>query len=613
MTTAHRGIIAIAGLLLALPGCFDPSPPAGVLCAPDGWCPSPQRCDTFTWMCVGGGPEIDAGSPWIDAWIPPWPPPDAWVPPWPDGGTSGTGIELARQSYGPVDIRIVRALVTYIKPESELDPGGFFVQEQFEGPALFVALIPNFGGTRLAVGDVVSFRIFEMGEVYGAPSAMFIDNIVIHERGRDVGTLVQEVSSTDLVTNIYSYHSELVSASVLIESDMQFDATDTLSAQVSTDAVIFNESLRVRVPTTLQDVVGLEYGCRLRVAATPVWTDYLNIYFLLHAASDLVDVDCPPAGVSNLTAEIGTELRIEFNRALDPSTVAPDGSQFTFDNGLAATSAAVSGRVVTVTTTPQVQGQSYTLTIAAGVRDIFGRDVGPVSYSFDGGRSRADVRINEVKLNVFPGCALVELRVVEPGNLLGYDLRFNSSIARTFGSLEVRRDDLVVVHFGGTSGICRRSGSGDETLAPDELPRSMYASNFDGAFDWYASRVGTIEPSVLYIRDDQDRILDAVMLTDGVSQTTEAPLVNAAALVAQANQWFDESGSLPTDGFVDGVFHLNAVSGIDVDGVSVILGFEELDGKRSIQRTGNDDNDHKGDWGTAVHSFGALNPGQSPL
>jgi hypothetical protein len=611
MTTAHRGLIGIAGLFWALQGCFDPSPPAGVLCAPDGWCPDGQSCDPFTWMCVAGTTP-DAGTPWNDSG---WP----WLPdaaPWNDGGLR-TGIGEALISYGPVDIQIPEVLVTYVKPAATFEPAGFFVQSEQYGPALFVGVDPDLGGTRLQVGDRVSFRIFEMLDIDGLPMASYIDDVVIHGRDESVDPLIQDITYiSDITFNLDLYAAELVTSTFRIDGNFSSDDSGLVSFQISTNGVLGYPFFRLRLPDTLHDLARLESDCVLEVATTPVWRYYEGLHLLAYELSDFRNVDCPVPDIEAVTVESGTVLRIELSRAVDPATLAPDGSQFAFDGGLTATSATASGRVLTITTTEQVDGQSYALTIDPSLHDVFGKGRPPDNVIFFSGvRSRARVRINEVKANIEPGCDLVELRVVEPGSLSGFDLRVQNSLVLTFASdLTLERNDLVVVHFDSSDGSCRRSGSSNETQAANEQPRSVYPANFDTAYDWYTPNAGPADgPSVLAVRDDEDRILDAILLTDGLMQDTSSLTENAAALVVSAGQWQSQSGGVPAGGFVDAAFHDSAAPGIKVDPANVTGGFGALDGLSSVQRSGNADTDRRGDWATAVHTFGVANAGQSPL
>jgi hypothetical protein len=609
MTTAHRGLIGIAGLIWALQGCFNPSPPAGVLCAPDGWCPEGQRCDPFTWMCVAG--ETPDAGPWTDSgW--PWPPPDAF--PGQDGGQL-TGIDAALMSYGPVNILIPQVLVTYVKPGAAFEPAGFFVQSEQPGPALFVGVDPDLGGTRLEVGDRVSFRLLEMSDIYGLPMGTYIDNVVIHGRGESVSPLLQDVTTDENFTfDMYLYAAELISGNILISGELASDGSEFGYFYV-TIGFYFYEYLRLRVPQTLQDLAALEFGCTLEIPTTALWQYYSEYHLLAYELGDFQNVDCPVPRIVEVTAETGTQVRIVLSRAIDTGTLVPDGSQFFLTNGLTATSATVSGRVVTLTTTQQVDGQLYTLTIDPSLRDVFGKSMDGDSVSFLGGRTRADVRINEVKANVVEGCDLVELRVVQPGNLLDFDLRVQSSTVLTFNSdMTVQRNDLVVVHFDSNDGNCRRATISNETQAPDEQPRSEHPTNFDTAYDWYVPNQGPVAgPSVLVVRDNEDRILDAVLLTDSLMQGTSEQTENAAALVVSASQWQSPNGGVPPGGFVDAAFHEAAASGVDLDPTSVAGGFDALDSRRSVQRSSSADTDRKGDWTAAEHTFGAPNAGQSPL
>jgi hypothetical protein len=610
MTTAHRGLIGIAALFWALQGCFNPAPPSGVLCAPDGWCPSGQRCDPFTWMCVAS--ETPDAGPWTDSGFP-WPPYDAF--PGQDGGQL-TGIDEALMSYGPVNILIPEVLVTYVKPATTFESAGFFVQSEQSGPALFLGVDPDLDGARLAVGDRVSFRLLEMSDLDGLPMGTYIDSVVIHGRGESVSPLIQDVTNdANFSFNTFQYAAELISATFLISGDYTSDGLESGSFQIATDAY-FNEFVRLRVPETLQALAGLEYGCTLTVPATPVWQVYYESFLLAYGLDDFQNVDCPAPQVEVAWAETSTLLRIDFTRAIDPATLAADGSQFAINGGLTATSATVSGRLVTITTTQQVDGQLYAMTIDPSLRDVLGKGMPAGSVvNFLGGRTRADLRINEVKANITPGCDLVELRVVQPGNLFGFDLRVQNSTVLTFNEeLEVERNDIIVVHFDSNDGVCRGFQTSNETQAPNEQPSSQHPTNFDTAYDWYVPNQGPAAgPSVIVVRDDEDRILDAVLLTDSLMQNTSEQTENAAALVVSASQWQSPNGGVPPGGFVDATFHEAAASGADLDPANVTSGFDALDGLRSVQRSSNADTDRRGDWTAVEHTFGAPNAGQSPL
>lgn len=614
MTTAHRGLIGIAGLFWGLQGCFNPAPPVGTTCAPDGWCPSGQYCDLSTFLCMPSD-GLDAAQPWWPDGGTPWPPFDA-AEPWPDAGPL-VGIEAALNSYGPVDILIPDVLITYVKPGNDYEPPGFFVQENSEGPALFVGGEVDRVGARLAVGDRISFRIGNMLYLYDTPMAESISDIVIHARGEDTSALVQDVTNTTYVAySAHLYTSELVSVAFLIDGTFMPDGLGFVTATISTDSVYGEPWFRVRVPEDLQqDVLGLEPGCMVHLQATPVWRYYEQVQFLIQDTSVYWGVFCPETDIVSATAESATELRLELSRAIDPATVAPDGSQFTFDGGLQATSAVVSGRFITVTTTPQNEGQRYAIAIKHDLQDVFGRSVRDAGWSFTGERSRPLVRINEIKLNIEPGCDLVELRAVTAGSLAEYNLRSQTTTVLSFSNLVVNPGDLVVVHFDGNDGSCRRNGSVNELTSPAEQPRSEFPANFDTAYDWYTNFQGPAHtPGVLALRDDQDRILDAILFKDSTSTYTAVPTESAAELVSLAGEWVTPAGTVPPGGFVEAAFLDNAVPGADIDEVNVAIGgFDELEGARSIQRRDNADSNHAGDWTTAVQTFGVANTGQSPF
>lgn len=390
MKAAHRnltGLIGIGSLLWALHGCFDPSPPAGVLCAQDGWCPPPQVCDQQIWMCVGNASQITDAGWWSipDAVEPPWWIPDAGVPlPVPDAMSTLQGIESARAAPdGPTYIEISRALITYVKPAVDNEPAGFFVQRDAAGPALLVAVDPAALGAPLAAGDRVSFTALEM-DTYGAMRAVTaLGEIVVHSRGNEILGLVQDISGeTELLYELASYEGELVSVRFEVVGLMSPDDEGFMASQIATSGISDSSMFRLRVPTTVQALAGLEPGCEVSLVATPLWRTSVTAKVTAWRFDELQLVLCPAPRVESVTAASNTEVRIELNRAVDLDTVLPDGSQFTFDNGLLATAASASERYVTVTTTPQTPGLLYTVTVAGSVVDVF---AGAVDHRYDEG------------------------------------------------------------------------------------------------------------------------------------------------------------------------------------------------------------------------------------
>ena len=141
-----------------------------------------------------------------------------------------------------------------------------------------------------------------------------------------------------------------------------------------------------------------------------------------------------------------------------------DGSQFTFDNGLVASAATVSGRTVTITTGAQAVGTSYIVTVANTVTDLQGSALAtPNTATFAAFQQPASVKLNELNAHIGGACDLVELRVTASGTLDGIQVLERTSVVHTFAPLEVQKNDIIVLHFGnaacnpGTSTARRRS------------------------------------------------------------------------------------------------------------------------------------------------------------
>ena len=183
----------------------------------------------------------------------------------------------------------------------------------------------------------------------------------------------------------------------------------------------------------------------------------------------------------------------------------------------------------------------------------------------------------------------------------------------TFGDLQLATNDLIVIHFNGSSTPCNPGRSQNESQGPNQRPRTLYGANYDTAYDIYVPLIGlNASPHTTAVYDHLDRMVDAVLVT-GASGLPESFSEDEAARAAEAGEWRSESGTIPPGGFRGATFREHAAPGLDLDQVSVVTGWSALDGKATVQRNSNADNNHKGDWTTAPHTFGLLNPGQSPL
>jgi endonuclease G len=102
------------------------------------------------------------------------------------------------------------------------------------------------------------------------------------------------------------------------------------------------------------------------------------------ASSDVTLRGCPAPAVLGATATSATSLVLTFSRHILAASIAADGSQFTFDHGLTASAATVSGRTVTLTTSAQDSATAYTLAIGSTVTDLQGTAIASGTAAFPG-------------------------------------------------------------------------------------------------------------------------------------------------------------------------------------------------------------------------------------
>ncbi|MBL4635414.1 MAG: hypothetical protein JKY56_16255, partial [Kofleriaceae bacterium] len=291
----------------------------------------------------------------------------------PDAMPVVNGVDVARAAAdGVVDLAIAQVFVTYLKPATGNESAGFFVQGVAMGPALFIAVDPASFTTPIAVGDNVSFTITEMDTTGSLRQALSITTEVIHSSSNDLSGLVQDVSAAvDLVTNLGAYESELITAQFTVTQSFSGAGTGFQAGIIETSAVTGSTDLRLRLPITLQDSVGLVTGCTVTAGPIPVWRFNAAAQLSAFEPSEIT-ATCPAPVAVTTVAQSETEVTIEFDRGIDMTSVMANGSQFTFDGGLVASAASVSGRVVTITTGTMGSAQLYTVTIAGTVLDVLG-------------------------------------------------------------------------------------------------------------------------------------------------------------------------------------------------------------------------------------------------
>lgn len=278
---------------------------------------------------------------------------------------------------GAVALSLEDVLVTYLKPsfDSE-DPAGFFIQDSQTGPALFVSVDPSSLTPALAAGDNIDFRITEMATLNELRHASAITSVTVNSQGNDLSGLVQDISSaTDVVSALGDYEGELVTASFTVVDDIGGGGAGYDQAEVDTAMITGDSNLRFRVPDGLQDSLSLLIGCAIEINPTPLWrfngVAQLSAWSL--ADIDIANSTCPATRTVKAFATSETEVRIDFGRGLDATSVMGNGSQITFDNGLTVSGATVDGSQLIITTVADMTpGTLYTVTVDTAITDILG-------------------------------------------------------------------------------------------------------------------------------------------------------------------------------------------------------------------------------------------------
>ncbi|HEY4179842.1 MAG TPA: lamin tail domain-containing protein [Kofleriaceae bacterium] len=366
-------------LAIALAACGDDGSPSGVV---DAHVDSRPPVDSAT-----DGPTIDTLP--IDA------APDAMLTP------AESIMSVRAATDGTVALDVVGVTVTYIKPQIGSltnDPAGFTVQATQDGPALFVSVDPTTLTSltpALAVGDVIAFTVTTKATTGAQPRATAISDVTRTATATDVNPLAKNVSaSTDLVTAVDNYDSELVSFSGTVGSAFTSSGSMWVKASITTAGItVIDPNFQLRLPATLQAAKQIDNGCTFTVTNTPVgrFTSGVNSQTQLTAivTGDIVVNTCPAPTVTMAVATDATTVKVTFSRPLDTTTV--DMSKFTIADaasaplGVTAAVLAADKLSVTLTTAAQTPATVYTVTVANTVADTFGTALGtPATATFTG-------------------------------------------------------------------------------------------------------------------------------------------------------------------------------------------------------------------------------------
>lgn len=281
-------------------------------------------------------------------------------------------IALARATPdGEAHVEVDAALVTYARPMLGTDAAGFFVQGGRLGPALFIRVDPSTLSPPPSPGDTVDFTVTAMGTVLGRREATGIADFVRISAGSPLDPVTQDVSAaTDLISAIDSYDSELVSASGVIAGAWLPAGHAFLSAPIDTAGIAGDPNLVLRLPQALAQSLALGPDCTIAVQRVPILRSGNQAQITPTQAGEFSVADCAEFGLTGAVATSPTTLRLEFNRVLDAATV--QAAAVALSGGLAAVDAQAQARVAIVTTTVQVPGNLYVVTIAPSFRDVDG-------------------------------------------------------------------------------------------------------------------------------------------------------------------------------------------------------------------------------------------------
>ncbi|WP_309895564.1 Ig-like domain-containing protein [Archangium sp.] len=276
------------------------------------------------------------------------------------------------------------AYVTYLKPAAN-DAGtekGFFLQAESEGPAMFVS-----DATALAtvkVGDRVNLTVTTKELITGIRAAKAVTGLLKLSENHPVqnlatatppGLLVDRTGTTDLVTKIGDYESELIALTGTVATDPEFAGGGHSSMRITTTGIPAPiDNFRLRMPASLSTELDLTKECTFTLKG-PMWRFNAQAQPSAYSTSDITVATCPAPTVVSAVPPTPTRVLVNFSRQIDPATLTDPATKFTFDNGLTTTAATPNGKQVILTTSNQVAGTTYTVTVANTVKDKRGAAV----------------------------------------------------------------------------------------------------------------------------------------------------------------------------------------------------------------------------------------------
>jgi hypothetical protein len=491
--------------------------------------------------------------------------------------------------------------VTYTKPLLGQDAAGFFVQATAAGPAVFVAVDPATLPTPVKVGDKIDFDATMVATVSSLKEVTGIANLVIVTSNNPIAPLVTDVgSATDLVTNVDMYESRAIRISGSLAANFIAAGAPQVATPIATMGLT-DPNLRLRMPDAIRAQYGLGAGCTVTADYGVMWRFNTVAQPSVYDPTSLKNMTCAPPTVVNAVPLSQTQVVVNFDRPLDPNTV--QASDFTFTGGLMAQNVMVNGTAVTITTTAQTGGTSYTVT-AATLNDVLGTPIGtPNTAMFNGYSAVAGLLFNEINPNIGSSHDLIELLVTQSGSTNGITILQKGTVVDTLATLpdvNVTAGDLIVVHL--VPATATGAAPASETTSKTQYANAMYSANYDGAWDFLGGTTGlSYSNRVLEIDAPGGVVLDALPVVLSSSANPPAAFPGTLQALQSAGLW------LPPDcgGMLCTYTSTPTAVSISVD----YLGAGTTPTGNSISRKPGMNTKQKSDWNAAgPQSFGLPNP-----
>ncbi len=207
--------------------------------------------------------------------------------------TARAAIDSADRLPRIGDWDIEYALVTAVKGPLGADSGGFFLQGERFGPAIFVLHEDPVGVVE--VGDEVSIWFEEVDLDQGRRVVNGLGWIDILSHDNDISDWAQDVSNIDIVTQLDDYEFELITLEAQVTGPFASAGPRFVDATLQSAGVIAGD-LRLRIPTSLSTALLDDrsdlIGCTVRVGPSPLWRYFDRTQPTAMDASD-INLQCP--------------------------------------------------------------------------------------------------------------------------------------------------------------------------------------------------------------------------------------------------------------------------------------------------------------------------------